>query len=297
MSTIVDQLWSVMMPKFLAATLLLLTLALPAHAEQCARIDYSTGDRLEQVDTEGRPSALRLIRNGSTTAELCYYRDDIPFGSLPLDDYHDWAYDGDEHKAIECPDSGVIGRYTRFNGSIDLGWNNQFFQETCDGVLAFEGTLAPTLPSPEDNILRAAAAADWRPYINARFGYSVDVPKGFVGNGEFSTGQLFRDTRAALLLHDGEWDIEASQTSFAEKILKYKDTLVERGWIITYETTSTTQAAYSGTRRDRVLYTRVIALCENTVNVLTLDYRREDLEEFDPIILRLVRSHRATLCP
>ena len=54
------------------------------------------------------------------------------------------------------------------------------------------------LPAP-------AMAADWRHYVNARYGYGVDVPPGFVAQGESENGdgQVFKTPTATLTVFGG----------------------------------------------------------------------------------------------
>jgi hypothetical protein len=137
-----------------------------------------------------------------------------------------------------------------------------------------------------------AFAADWTHYANARFGYSIDVPPGFVAGGEADNGdgQVFASPTARLTIFggnivEGDFEAEARQR---------RQWATDEGWGLTYQVSTPAAASFSGKRGSRILYTRLIALCGGTqFAMFSLDYSTTDLRAFDPVVERLVRSLRA----
>ena len=135
-------------------------------------------------------------------------------------------------------------------------------------------------------------AADWGHYENARFGYAVDVPPGFEGQGEADNGdgQVFSTPTAELRVYGG-YILEGD---FDDEVKALQQTAVDAGWTITYQATSPRWASYSGTQGGRIFYARAIALCDGAVAEFSLTYGKADLRAFDPIVERLVRSLKST---
>jgi hypothetical protein len=140
-----------------------------------------------------------------------------------------------------------------------------------------------------------ALAADWERYDNARFGYTIEVPPEFSWGAEADNGdgRQFRDGATRLAVWGGnlmEPDLETSARS--DLALAETD-----GWTITYEAITPRWASFSGTRGNRVLYERMIALCEpGQYAGFLLEYSSSDIARLDPIVTRLVRSLEPTGC-
>ena len=78
-----------------------------------------------------------------------------------------------------------------------------------------------------------AIAAGWGHYTNVRFGYAVDVPPGFAGQGESdnSDGQVFKTPTATLTVFggnilDGGFEDEVKQRH-AEALDRLRESLGE----------------------------------------------------------------------
>lgn len=141
-----------------------------------------------------------------------------------------------------------------------------------------------------------ALAQFWGHYDNARFGYEIDVPPGFVGNGESENGdgQIFYRLEAeqsltvwgGMLLEDFETEVSNRQGQRAEE-----------NWAITSQATSPQWASFSGQRDHRIFHTRMIALCDGaSYAAFTLEYNIRDLGPTDAVIEGLVRSFVADGC-
>lgn len=101
----------------------------------------------------------------------------------------------------------------------------------------------------------------WDYYENARFGYGIDVPPDYVGNGESDNGdgQMFYNLEAEQGL--SVWGGQMAGSLQAEATL-VAETLAGQGWTIT-ESASTPQWSMLAAMRDhRVLVQRSILLCD-----------------------------------
>src|SRR5690606_4065310 len=100
-------------------------------------------------------------------------------------------------------------------------------------------------------------------YENARFGYALDVPPGFAGEGEAinGDGQVFRSSRGALLRVYGGNALEGTFEDAVNEAMAFAQ---QDGWGLSYERVTPSWASFSGTRNSRILYARAIALCDGT---------------------------------
>ena len=138
-----------------------------------------------------------------------------------------------------------------------------------------------------------ALAAGGGHYVNVRFGFAVDVPAGFVGQGESdnSDGQVFKTPTATLMVYGGN----VMEADFEAEVAQSEQFAKDDGWAITYQVSTPRDASYSGKRGGRILYARVIALCGGSqFAAFDLEYSRADMAKFDPVVGALVRSFRAT---
>lgn len=140
-----------------------------------------------------------------------------------------------------------------------------------------------------------ALAADWERYHNARFGYTVEVPPGLAWGPEADNGdgRQFRDGATRLAVWGGnlvEPDLETSARSDL-------DLAKNDGWTITYEAIAPNWASFSGTSGARILYERMIALCDpGQYAGFLLEYSVSDAAEVNLMVDRLVRSLQPTGC-
>ena len=65
------------------------------------------------------------------------------------------------------------------------------------------------------------------------------------------------------------------------------------GWAVTYEATTPSWASFSGMQGKRVLYQRMIALCDGSYAAFRLEYSTVDMAKMDPVVERLVRTLKA----
>jgi hypothetical protein len=137
----------------------------------------------------------------------------------------------------------------------------------------------------------SAAAAEWGHYSNARFGYGIDVPPGFVEQGEPDNGdgQAFRTPTATLTVFGGN----VTEADFESEVAQRQRYAGQDKWVITYQVSTPQAASWSGKRGARILYARMIALCGGTqFGSFALDYSSADRKAFDAVVDRLVASLR-----
>ncbi len=133
-----------------------------------------------------------------------------------------------------------------------------------------------------------ALAAEWEGYGNARFGYEIEVPPGFEWGPEADNGdgRSFRDGATRLAVWGG-MIVEADLESEAREAIGFA---TSDGWAVTYEATTPSWASFSGMQGKRVLYERMIALCDGSYAAFRLEYSTVDMAKMDPVVERLVRT-------
>lgn len=141
----------------------------------------------------------------------------------------------------------------------------------------------------------AAFAAERSHYENSRFGYMIDIPAGFSGNGEASNGdgQVFRSTDGTQLLR--VYGGNLLEQDFESSAKAAMGSAEEAGWSLSYERVTPSWASYSGTRNGQILYARAIALCGGSQFAsFELEYPEADLSAMNLVIERLVAALEPT---
>jgi hypothetical protein len=139
-----------------------------------------------------------------------------------------------------------------------------------------------------------ALAAEWRTYDNARFGYLIELPPEFTAtvypaNGDGLT--LSPSDHSARLLVFGTYLIDGDFTSEAKTRLALTRA---DGWQISYSKLSSRNVSFSGIRQDRIIYVRGVALCGGGAAFFQMDYPKNEMQRYDAVVMRLVRSLRPT---
>jgi hypothetical protein len=139
-----------------------------------------------------------------------------------------------------------------------------------------------------------AAAAEWWPYDNARFGYAIELPGefGLAARPDNNDGLTLSpaDKSARLLvfgahLFDGDFASEAKMRMSLAK---------GEGWQISYSKINSRGMSFSGIRQDRIVYVRGVALCNGGAAFFQMDYPKAAMQRYDAVVMRLVRSLRPT---
>lgn len=135
-----------------------------------------------------------------------------------------------------------------------------------------------------------ALAAGWGSYGNARFGYTIEVPPDFEWGKEADNGdgRSFRSGATKLLV----WGGNITEDSFESAVAAARDYSISDGWGITYEAVTPSWASYSGTQGKRILYQRMIALCDGQYAAFRLEYAAVDIGVLAPVVDRLVQTLR-----
>lgn len=139
--------------------------------------------------------------------------------------------------------------------------------------------------------LLIAPVANWGHYDNARFGFSIGVPPGFVAQGESVNGDggTFKTPTAELRafagnIVDGDFETEVGYEQAG---------MTDEGFAITYQVTTPRNASFSGKRGARIFYARLVAICGGQQFMgFVLEYSVADLQRFNPVIDQLVASLR-----
>lgn len=133
-----------------------------------------------------------------------------------------------------------------------------------------------------------ALAEEWRSYENARFGYAIDVPPSFEWSREADNGdgRDFRDGATKLAV----WGGNITEGDFERAVTAARDFVSAEGWGISYEATTPSWASYSGSQAKRILYQRMIALCDGRYAAFRLEYSAIDIGRLEPVVDRLVQS-------
>lgn len=139
----------------------------------------------------------------------------------------------------------------------------------------------------------AALAADWQRYENGRFGYVIEVPAGFVAQGDppaNDDGRVFvsRDGSHLLRVYGGY----LVSGDFADSVGMAMSGATDVGWDLSYKRVTGNWASYSGTRDGRILYARAIAICGGTAFAsYEFEYPKDDDRQvLDQVIKRLNRT-------
>lgn len=139
-------------------------------------------------------------------------------------------------------------------------------------------------------VLPAAAQDPWTAYENARFGFAVDIPPGFEGQGFAADGSetFLLDGRVGRLK---VWAMPLGASEFESEAYGQLAGDMASGWGITERSTTPTWAVWSGAKRDRVLHQRMIALCgDKGYAAIRLDYAQTDRSRLDPLVDQLMTS-------
>jgi len=144
-----------------------------------------------------------------------------------------------------------------------------------------------------------AMAQYWTHYANARFGYEIDIPPDYVGQGESQNGDgqvFFLPGRLQSLTVWGGNFYETTDGLEAEAKSQF-DIDVQSGLSVSYQSSTPHWAVWSGTIGKRVIYQRMILLCDGaTYAAMRSEYERDDLNAMHEIIEGLVRSFKETGC-
>jgi hypothetical protein len=158
--------------------------------------------------------------------------------------------------------------------------------------MRFALTLAATviLATP------AFAQAVWSYYGNARYGYELDIPPGFEGQGESPNGDgeiFLLDGRVGkLTAWGGYFDVEPDFESEANA--RFASDTAD-GWGVMAQSATPSWATWSATKSGRVLQQHMIQLCDGSgYAAIRLEYAQVDRPKLDSLVEPLLASLKST---
>jgi len=138
-----------------------------------------------------------------------------------------------------------------------------------------------------------ALAQGWGHYDNARFGYGVDIPPGFVGQGESGNGDGQAFALAGKPIDLVVWGGLPITGDFEGEVTDRMGRDADAGWGLTYQAVTPRWASWSGTRGGRILYRRMVALCGGeSYAAFSAEYSIADRVMMDAAVERMAGSLR-----
>lgn len=138
----------------------------------------------------------------------------------------------------------------------------------------------------------ALAQVPWGYYANARYGYELDVPPGFEGQGESQNGdgQIFLlDGRVGKLATWGGYF--AAEPDFESEANARFASDTEAGWGVMAQSATPSWATWSATKPGRVLHQHMIQLCDGSgYAAIRLEYAQVDRPKLDDLVQPLIVS-------
>lgn len=139
-----------------------------------------------------------------------------------------------------------------------------------------------------------ALSADWWPYDNLRYGYSIELPPEFMmaSFADRTDGlTLVPADKSARLLVFGTDMLTGNLSAQATVRMSLAR---QDGWQISYSKFGPKGVTFSGMRGDRIVYGRGVALCNGSAAFFQMDYPKADMQRYDAVVMRLVRSLHPT---
>ena len=139
----------------------------------------------------------------------------------------------------------------------------------------------------------AVAQENWATYRNPRFGTTIDYPARFRPGRppENNDGLSFAAADGATLRVWGSLNVMGHDVAGLEAFLREN---LDAGERITYRAAGGNWLVLSGTRGERIFYTRYAFSRRNEiVNAFEISYPRALAANYDPIVARLAKSLRS----
>jgi hypothetical protein len=139
-----------------------------------------------------------------------------------------------------------------------------------------------------------ASAADWWPYDNSRFGYSIELPPGFgltvLANHGDGLAMTAADKSAKLLV----FATHGPNSNFTSEAKIRLVLARQAGWQVSFSKLTAQGFSFTGVQRDRIVYGRGVALCNGASAFFQMEYAKADMQRYDAVVMRLARSLKAT---
>lgn len=144
-----------------------------------------------------------------------------------------------------------------------------------------------------------ALAQYWTHYANARFGYELDIPPGFEGQGESDSGdgQIFYLPQSLQELTVWGGLLGVTAETFEGEAESRADAIMAAGWVISSASATPSWATLSGTRTNQALYQRMILLCDGeSYAAFRITHPAKDLAAMSSVLEGLARSFAPADC-
>lgn len=141
------------------------------------------------------------------------------------------------------------------------------------------------------------AAEQWGRYVNARYGYGVDVPPGFskvreADNGDGGTSRS-ADGQSQLAV----WGSNLLMESLSSDVVDRIESAEQDDWQVSYRKVTDRWASWSGERAGRIFYARAVLLChDDQAGFFQIEYPADQREAFDAAVNKMVKGFKATDC-
>lgn len=136
-------------------------------------------------------------------------------------------------------------------------------------------------------LLTSPAMADfWSHYANPSYGYEIDIPPGFEGNGENaeSDGQWFHHLAA-------EQGLTVWGARFSGEFGDALDQSAPEGWALTDQVQTEEWATLAAVRADRMMVQRAIVLCDRqSYAAFRAEFNTNELGRMEAVLGGLARS-------
>ena len=141
-------------------------------------------------------------------------------------------------------------------------------------------------------VVAPAAAAEWKTYVNERFGTTADVPADWQAGEPPENGDGLKFTSPDGAASVAVFGSLHSFDTIAEAMAIYE--APEDGETITYRHRDKRALVVSGTRDGTIFYRRWILSCGDTVwNGVSIEYPAADKAAYDALVAHVARSLRA----
>jgi hypothetical protein len=137
-------------------------------------------------------------------------------------------------------------------------------------------------------------AADWWPYQNPRFGYSIELPPEF---GLSSPTDHLDGLTLAPADQSAKLMVFAShrfRNDFGSEARIRLVAAKQDGWQVSFSKMSAQTFSYTGMRGNRIVYGRGVALCGGGAAFFQMDYAKADMQRYDAVLMRLARRLHPT---
>jgi hypothetical protein len=147
----------------------------------------------------------------------------------------------------------------------------------------------------------AFAEEGWRQFDNARFGFSMEVPAGFIkseppANGD---GATFNSPDGSAELR--VWGAYLTDITLKQDAAQRRQWEADDGWKISYAPVKNTWFIYSGTKGDRIVYTKAVSACGGDVALyFRIEYPKSEKVQYDALVTRMshsLKSGTGDQCP